>query len=68
MNHQLCEPSSFTTIAILHVVVLGWSAASAGLTFEVKSDIPFSTVVTLDPNNPPPPRDYIRVFSSLQVD
>lgn len=42
------------------------SPAATDKTFEVKSTVPFSQPWTVDPANPPPPRDYEDFFAHLQ--
>eukprot|EP00252_Welwitschia_mirabilis_P000503 TRINITY_DN1047_c0_g1_i1.p1 TRINITY_DN1047_c0_g1~~TRINITY_DN1047_c0_g1_i1.p1 ORF type:complete len:476 (+),score=112.93 TRINITY_DN1047_c0_g1_i1:541-1968(+) len=42
------------------------SPAACDTTFEVKSVVPFSEPFTVDPNNPPPEKDYELYFQSLK--
>lgn len=42
-----------------------YSPAARDRTFEVKSTVPFSQPFTVDPANPPPPRDYEPFFKKL---
>eukprot|EP01025_Chloroclados_australasicus_P025138 TRINITY_DN2511_c1_g1_i2.p1 TRINITY_DN2511_c1_g1~~TRINITY_DN2511_c1_g1_i2.p1 ORF type:complete len:618 (+),score=72.12 TRINITY_DN2511_c1_g1_i2:78-1856(+) len=38
-----------------------------GVTFEIKSTVPFSTPFEIDPNNPPPPRDWAALLKQADL-
>ncbi|XP_020424695.1 uncharacterized protein LOC18770439 [Prunus persica] len=51
---------------VAHICVGALESYASGETFEVKSVVPFSEPFTVDPQNPPPDKDYNVYFKTLK--
>ncbi|CAB78883.1 putative protein [Arabidopsis thaliana] len=56
----------FFRVAIQKVKFLNWAVLCVVCLFQVKSTVPFSEPFTVDPENPPPEKDYNEYFKTLK--